>query len=944
MFNSFNNSGRIILFIFVIMIMANPLIYSQTATQMRFSSIPASPVTGKPFTLVVNATDNSGNTDITFNQQISLSLRRGQGRLSSAGSLSKPAVNGTVTWNDLIYNAADTFSINAHTSSLPDTVTPLIYCSNSSFIGSDTTYIVYPFSTSFGFVRSASLYKSSEIASFNRIAELGWYVNTISVADIPVKIYLKTTTDTVLPQDNWPDYLAGATLVYSDTVRFDQTGWRDIILDNFFDYQSGNLMVLCETNIGNSGSPFEAQFRYSTTSLMHASVYSNGNPPLTDSVFVNYFRPNIHVVFETQKTFRSVIASQIEDTVKTGSNNNPVIMLNVNVLGNSGTLFFDSLMVHVRNTRNNDLKDNGIKLYVTGTPVFNKNYRASGGLSPDNNGNVMFIPSQPLNIPAHNAYFWVTYDVSCTPVIFDSLDVTINAHDLFIGGGRYISSAVDPEGMCIIDTLIIIPNAETLRHIICAGSPAIGSVTANPEGGNDIYTYKWEKDGTYISDHKTLFGLYAGMYRVTVFDSSCTNLNAVDTAIVNPAPWVTVLPADTFACSGSDFLLHSSYSGAFPSHVPCMNNCDTTASPCIPSFADGSASDFIRRVKIGTNENISTFPHTGQYQDFTGNIFATFYEGMQDTIYVEADNSSNVTEYVVVYIDWNRNGSFDMPEDSFFVGFSTYQGSHTFAQAIQAPATVSPGKTRMRVTVRWNGPATPCDNTGYGEAEDYTVDLWNHGTPDYQWVEPSGNILHAWDISKPNIQTADAGNYTFVLRYGTCTDSTPVHLEIRPMPVTDFPSNTQICYLAPPFVINTGIGFPAGGTGLYSGNGVSNNTFDPTTAGYGSHIINFIYTLNGCAASDTALFIVGCEGIEEPASVKISCYPNPATDRLIIDLKEKGNYLLKLSDITGKLVYSNDICSYSGIYTINTTGFSKGIHTLQIVTAEKTYTVKVILQ
>jgi len=944
MFNYFKNFGRSFLFIFILMFTGHALIYSQTATQLVISSVPVQIVTGKTFTLVVNAADNSGITDGTFNQQISLSLRAGQGSLSSGSGLSKPAVNGVATWNDLIYNAADTFSINAHTVSLPDTVTPLIYTVNSSFIGNDNTEIFYPFNTTFGFARSASLYKSSEIASFSRIAELGWYVNTTSVADIPVKIYLKTTTDTILPKDNWPNYLTGATLVYSDTVRFDRAGWKDIILDNFFDYQSGNLIVLCETNMGNSGFPLEPQFRYTQSDLMHASVYSNGNAPVADSVFVNYFRPNIHVVSEARKTFRSVTVSQITDTVKTGSNNNPVILLDVEVTGNSGNLPFDSLMIHTRNTRNTDLKNQGVKLYMTQKPVFVKNYRVSGGLSPDINGHVMFVPSQPLNIPAHHAFFWLTYDVSCTPVLSDSLDATINANNLYVGGRRYVSSAADPEGICIIDTLVIIPNAMTLQHILCAGSPAIGSVTANPEGGNDIYTYKWEKNGTYISDQRTLFGLYAGIYRVTVFDSSCTNLNAVDTAIVNAAPWTTVLPSDTFACAGTDFQLHSSYSGAFPSHVPCMTNCDTLTSPCHPAFSDGSANDFIRSVRIGTNENVSTFPASGQYQDFTGNIFAVLHEGMQDTIFVEADNSSNVTEYVVAYIDWNRNGSFDMPEDSVFVGFSTYQGSHIFAKAIDVPATVSPGKTRMRVTVRWNGPATPCSNSGYGEAEDYTVDLWNHGTPEFHWIDNASNIVQAWDITKTNVQVSDSGTYTFVLRYGTCTDTTPVHLEIRPLPVADFPPDTQICYLAPPFMITTGTGLPGGGTGLYTGDGVTNNTFDPTTAGYGNHIINFTYTINGCSDSDTALFIVGCEGIEEYMLLNISLYPNPATDRIYIDFKEKGNYIFRLSGITGKLVYTDEICSFSGQYTINTSHYSKGIYSLQLFSAEKSYTAKVILQ
>ena len=54
--------------------------------------------------------------------------------------------------------------------------------------------------------------------------------------------------------------------------------------------------------------------------------------------------------------------------VSSGSENNPMLRLDLKVMGNSGTCPLDSLTVTSLNTSDADLKTNGVKLYITDAP------------------------------------------------------------------------------------------------------------------------------------------------------------------------------------------------------------------------------------------------------------------------------------------------------------------------------------------------------------------------------------------------------------------------------------------------------------------------------------------------------------------------------------------------------------------------------------------------
>jgi hypothetical protein len=96
--------------------------------------------------------------------------------------------------------------------------------------------------------------------------------------------------------------------------------------------------------------------------------------------------------------------------------------------------------------------------------------------------------------------------------------------------------------------------------------------------------------------------------------------------------------------------------------------------------------------------------------------------GASQTIGFSAGFSSTAyTEYWKVWIDWNRNGSFDDAGELVVSGTSSSSG--TLTATFTVPTTAVLGQTRMRVSMS-DANQTSCSNPfSYGEVEDYTVNV-----------------------------------------------------------------------------------------------------------------------------------------------------------------------------------------------------------------------------
>jgi subtilisin-like proprotein convertase family protein len=129
----------------------------------------------------------------------------------------------------------------------------------------------------------------------------------------------------------------------------------------------------------------------------------------------------------------------------------------------------------------------------------------------------------------------------------------------------------------------------------------------------------------------------------------------------------------------------------------------------------------ISNVTYNTINNSST--STAGYENFTA---ITTNIVQQSTLPITVTLAGGFgTDQVIVWIDFNQNGNFTDPGERVYTS-ALGVGPHT--GTITIPATSLLGPTRMRVrmhdTDAFSTPnATPCGNSGYGQVEDYTVNI-----------------------------------------------------------------------------------------------------------------------------------------------------------------------------------------------------------------------------
>lgn len=129
-------------------------------------------------------------------------------------------------------------------------------------IGTGTNQHQHPFNSYYGYGRSLALYTMDQVGEPSSITGAGWYVQTISQADVPYKIYAKVSDDAALTAMTWDAFRSTATLVKEGIHRFDSTGWHYFTLDIPFAYTHGNLLIGVEANYGGGGFSPYPRFTY----------------------------------------------------------------------------------------------------------------------------------------------------------------------------------------------------------------------------------------------------------------------------------------------------------------------------------------------------------------------------------------------------------------------------------------------------------------------------------------------------------------------------------------------------------------------------------------------------------------------------------------------------------------------------------------------------------
>ncbi|MEZ5047461.1 MAG: GEVED domain-containing protein [Chitinophagaceae bacterium] len=121
----------------------------------------------------------------------------------------------------------------------------------------------------------------------------------------------------------------------------------------------------------------------------------------------------------------------------------------------------------------------------------------------------------------------------------------------------------------------------------------------------------------------------------------------------------------------------------------------------------------------------------GGYSNFTTlGTLTTLPQGGSVPFQVDEDECDGAIYYacgIAIWIDFNQDGDFDDAGEEVYMENTSLAGPRSATGNIAIPATATLGVTRMRVTAAegfaGTGVLTPCLSYGYGETEDYFVEI-----------------------------------------------------------------------------------------------------------------------------------------------------------------------------------------------------------------------------
>jgi hypothetical protein len=224
------------------------------------------------------------------------------------------------------------------------------------------------------------------------------------------------------------------------------------------------------------------------------------------------------------------------------------------------------------------------------------------------------------------------------------------------------------------------------------------------------------------------------------------------------------------------------------------------------------------------------------------------------------------------------------------------------------------------------------------------------GTIDLDAGNPGSTFDWSTTETTQVITVSTSGTYTVtVMNPGAgceATDDIVVTINSAPVVTFDYPDDTICKELG--IVTLTGES-PSGG--IWSGAGVSGNTFDPNVAGVGTHTLTYTYTdsVTGCEGVATDIVFVDiCIGIDPQSQFGVSLYPNPNNGLFVLAVEGLSGEAVnaEIWNMEGKQVWTDSQATVSGAYhaDIDLTQFSKGVYMVKLVVGDNVRTLRVVTQ
>jgi hypothetical protein len=207
----------------------------------------------------------------------------------------------------------------------------------------------------------------------------------------------------------------------------------------------------------------------------------------------------------------------------------------------------------------------------------------------------------------------------------------------------------------------------------------------------------------------------------------------------------------------------------------------------------------------------------------------------------------------------------------------------------------------------------------------------------------SGAVTYAWDNSViDGMSFTPVATATYIVT-GTdangCNGSDTITITVNTPPVVAATSSASTACTTDGAI--TLVGTPAGGT--FSGPGVTGTSFNPATAGSGTHTITYDFTdANGCTGSATLTITVNvCAGVmENNLAGGVSVYPNPNDGSFFAEVSAPA--VMVVYNALGEVVLSQNI--EAGKTPVDLGANAKGIYTITFITEAGVKTVRVSVE
>jgi hypothetical protein len=169
---------------------------------------------------------------------------------------------------------------------------------------------------------------------------------------------------------------------------------------------------------------------------------------------------------------------------------------------------------------------------------------------------------------------------------------------------------------------------------------------------------------------------------------------------------------------------------------------------------------------------------------------------------------------------------------------------------------------------------------------------------------PAGGTYSGTGVSAGNFDPITAGPGSHSISYiyvdvNGCSAGASQPISVNNLPTVALGTYANVCVTEAAFTLTGGT--PAGG--FYSGSGVTAGSFDPATAGTGTHTITYTFTdSSGCTnTANQSLLVDACLSIDENEAASMVLYPNPTETSFTI-VSELVIDQLMVMDMNGRTV------------------------------------------